>query len=126
VSKPSRAERVAREVQRELADLVRREVKDPRVGFVTITRVEVSADLREAKAYFMPLGDAADRDEVAAGLTAAAPFLQGRLGRQLRLRSTPRLTFAFDRGMENLHRVHDVLRELDEAKGADRDGGDEA
>jgi len=82
------------------------------VGLVTITRVELSADLREAKAYFMPLGDAQDREETQAGLTAAAKFLQGRLGRTLRLRSTPRLTFHFDRGMANMHRVHDVLQGL--------------
>lgn len=107
-----RADRVARLLLTELAELVRREVRDPRVSNVTITRVEVTDDLRNATAWFTPfggLGDEARIAELSAGLEKAAPFLQGRLGRNLRLRSTPRLKFLYDAGVDNLVRMHEVL-----------------
>ncbi len=112
---PRRADRVARELQKELADLVRREVKDPRVQAVTFTRVECSPDLRSAKVFFVPLGKVGQEQaarELGEGLRKAAPFLQGRIGRKLRLRSTPRLTFLYDSGVENLLRIHDLSSKL--------------
>jgi len=113
-----RADRVARLLLTELAQLVRREVRDPRVTNVTITRVTVTDDLRQATAWFTPLGGLGDEDrikELSAGLSKAAPFLQGRLGRNLRLRSTPRLRFLYDAGVDNLVRMHETLGALRDA-----------
>jgi len=79
---------------------------------VTVTRVELTDDLREARVFWVPLAAVESEErtaELSAGLKAAGPFLQRRIGRELKLRFTPRLRFAFDRGMENLVRVHDLL-----------------
>jgi len=83
-------------MQRVLADLISREVKDPRVGNVTITQVEVARDLATARIFFVPFAGAHDPDEVAQGLTRAGGFLRGAVGRELGLRHAPRLTFVFD------------------------------
>jgi ribosome-binding factor A len=110
-----RADRVARSLQDELSGLIRREVRDPRVGDVTITRVDLSGDLREATVWFTPLGgleDTARIKELEAGLKKAASFLQGKAGRALRLRSTPRLRFRYDTGVENLVHMHEVMQGL--------------
>lgn len=110
-----RADRVSREIQRELSRLIRTEVRDPRVCGVTITRVELTSDLRDAKAWWVPLAGIDDGqriEELSAGLSAAAPFLRRRVGDELKLRFVPGLQFHFDRGLENLVRVHDLLHDI--------------
>ena len=82
---------------------------------VTITRVELSGDLREATVWFTPLGRLEDEQriqELQAGLRKAASFLQGKAGRALRLRNTPRLRFRYDTGVENLVHMHEVMQGL--------------
>ena len=111
-----RADRVAREIQAELSRLAQRELKDPRVQEVTFTRVEVSEDLREARVFFVPLGAIGETDrigELQQGLRGAAAFLQRKLGRNLRLRFTPRLQFRYDVGVDNLVGIHDLMSGLD-------------
>jgi ribosome-binding factor A len=118
-----RADRVARLLHSELADLVRREVKDPRVENVTLTAVRVSDDLRDAQVLFTPLGglnDDARAETIEKGLSAAAPFLVAQLKKRLRLRSIPKLVFRRDRGLENLVRIHEVLDGM--KRGGDGDG----
>lgn len=83
---------------------------------VTVTRVELSGDLREATVWFTPLGALGDEQRIAeltAGLKKAAPFLQGRAGRALSLRNTPRLRFRYDSGVANLVHMHEVMATLD-------------
>lgn len=94
---------------------MRRELKDPRVGSVTFTGVDLSSDLREATVRFLPMGGADDVERVERlqqGLDAARSFLQGKVGRNLKLRFTPRFTFRFDKGVANLLDVHDLLEGL--------------
>ncbi len=114
----SRTLRVAEQIQRELADLVRLEVKDPRVGMVTLTDVEVSADYAHAKVFFTTLGD---DDQIAAattGLNHATGFLRHELGRRIKLRSIPQLHFVYD---ESVARGIRLSQLIDEALGvADR------
>ncbi len=95
-----RARRIAEQIQRELADLIRLEVKDPRVGMVTLTEVEVSRDLSHAKVYFTLLGDAERLAETAEGLARAAGFLRRELSHRLQLRIVPELHFAHDASVE--------------------------
>ncbi len=112
---PRRADRVAREVQRALSDLIRKSVKDPRVQSATVCRVELTDDLRSATVYVTRLGavgDEAASTELLEGLRRAAGFLQRQLGKELRLRNTPRLTFAYDAGLENLIQVSELLQDL--------------
>jgi ribosome-binding factor A len=98
-SKP-RHRRIEGELQRTLSELVSREVKDPRVGSVTITEVKVDADLSTARVFFTPFASKHAPEEVQAGLTSAGAFLRGEVGRRLRLRHAPRLEFVFDDSFE--------------------------
>lgn len=94
----SRTQRVADQMQRELAVLIQREVRDPRVGMITVTAAEVSRDLAHAKIFITLMGDASDED-IALNLVAlkdAAGFLRVQLGRVMKLRSIPQLHFHYD------------------------------
>ena len=92
----SRGQRLAEQIHRELAELIRRELKDPRVGMVTIGEVEVSSDLSHAKIYYTVLGDEAAQQNSQEGLARASGFLRSQLGKNLRTRVTPELHFVFD------------------------------
>lgn len=96
----ARRERIEGEVQRVLSALVAREVKDPRVGSVTITAVQLAPDLSVARIFFLPFGGRHTADEVREGLASAAGFLRGEVGRRLSLRHAPRLEFVIDRHFE--------------------------
>lgn len=111
----SRTLRVAEQIQRELADLIRLEVKDPRVGMVTLTDVEVTADYAHAKVFFTIFGDSNQIEEAAAGLTHAAGFLRHELGRRIKLRSIPQLHFTYDESIERGIRLSQLI---DQAVGA--------
>jgi ribosome-binding factor A len=89
----ARTQRIESEIQRVLAALIAREVKDPRVGNVTITAVSVAADKATAKIFFTPFASLNPPEQVRVGLTRAAGFLRGELGRRLGLRHAPRLVF---------------------------------
>jgi ribosome-binding factor A len=93
---PGRSLRVADQIQRDLAQLLQFEVKDPRVGLVTITGVEVTPDYSHAKVFFSTLADSAKIPEVEAGLNAARGFLRSSLGRKLGIHQTPDLHFVHD------------------------------
>ena len=83
-------------MQRVLAELIAREVKDPRVGNVTITAVSLAADMGVARVFFAPFASAHPEEEVQSGLTRAGGFLRGEVGRRLGLRHAPQLEFVFD------------------------------
>jgi len=101
----ARQQRIESELQRVVAELISREVKDPRVGMVTITAVQVASDMSVAKVLFVPFGGKNPSDEVATGLNRAAGFLRGEVGRRLGLRHAPRLEFVFDASIENALRL---------------------
>lgn len=88
------------------------ELKDPRIGFVTVTGVETSADLRHATVYVSVLGSERTRRATLAGLEAAHGVLQARLARELRLKRTPQLAFAYDRSVEEGVRMSKLIDEL--------------
>jgi ribosome-binding factor A len=88
------------------------ELKDPRVGFVTVTGVETSADLRHATVFVSVLGTETKREKTLAGLAAAHGVLQGRLARELRLKRTPQLTFEYDPTVERGVRMTQLIDEL--------------
>jgi len=109
-----RSRRIAEQIQRELADVIRLELKDPRVtGLITITDVEVSADQSHAKVFFTLLGDDEKRiEETRVGLTRAAGFLRTQLAQRLKLRTVPQLEFKYDASVE---RGVKLSRLIDEA-----------
>jgi ribosome-binding factor A len=114
-----RAQRIESEIQRVLAALITREVKDPRVGNVTVTAVSVAPDMGSARVFFTPFASLHSPDEVRAGLTRAAGFLRGALGRRLGLRHAPRLEFVFDESVEGAARLTHLI---DQAVAGDRAG----
>jgi ribosome-binding factor A len=114
-SKP-RQQRIESELQRVIAELVSREVKDPRVGMITVTGVQVAADMGAAKVLFVPFGGQHSPEEVQAGLNRAAGFLRGEVGRRLGLRHAPKLEFQFD---ESIERADRLTKLIDQAVKAD-------
>lgn len=112
----ARPVRVAEEFRKVLAEEVQR-LKDPRVGFVTITGVEVTPDLRRAVVYYTVLGEERDRRATAAGLRSAAPRLRSELGRQIRLKFLPELRFEEDEAVAHGDRVEELLRRIQEEEG---------
>jgi len=107
-----RPERVADLLRQELSQLLEREVKDPRVGFVTITRVGVTRDLQTARIGVTVLGDANQVEQSLAGLAAAQGFLRHQLARRLGLRHTPALLFELDERLESEQRIEELLRQI--------------
>jgi ribosome-binding factor A len=108
------AERMRRvdEAMREvLSDVLTHELKDPRVGFVTVTDVKTSPDLRHARVYVSVLGDAAAVEGSLEGLRSAHGFLQGRVGSELRLKNTPTLQFVHDDTAERAQRLERILQQ---------------
>ena len=117
----SRSIRVADQIQREIALLVARELADPRVGEVTVSGVDLSPDMRNAKVLVTP-GRETDGDASVDALNRVAGFLRSRLGRRVRMRRVPRLVFEHDRTLEQALRI-DAL--IDAAVAADRPAGSE-
>ncbi len=120
-----RIARLNEQLKRELTDLIRTQVRDPRVGLVTITGVDVARDLGSARIFVRELGGGDDLDESLAGLEAAAPFLRTALGRILRVRRIPELRFQADRSFEGARRIEAVLAEVLPEGEADDQGQDQ-
>lgn len=91
-------------------------LKDPRIGFVTVTAVETSSDLRHARVFVSVLGDASQREETLAGLASSHGFLQGRIADELRLKRTPTLEFVYDDSVDRGMRISELLDEEDGAR----------
>ena len=106
-----RMRRVDEAVREVLSDVLTHEVKDPRVGFVTVTDVKTSPDLSHARVYVSVLGDAEAGSASLEGLRSAQGFLQGRIGGELRLKHTPTLTFFHDDTAERAQRLERLMDE---------------
>ena len=118
-----RPARVGDQIRAELGELLAREVHDPGIGFLTLTRVTVTADLQQARVYYTTLGDDKARRDTARALGRATPFLRRQIGRRLRLRREPELTFFFDESIEGADRIERILRDLSSERA---EGGPEA
>jgi ribosome-binding factor A len=119
MSQGSRPDRVADQIRSELASLLAREVHDPGIGFVTLTRVQVTPDLQQARVRYTALGDEKTRAASARALERAAPFLRRQLGARLRLRRTPELRFIYDESIAGQDRIEQILNELRTGDGPD-------
>jgi ribosome-binding factor A len=116
----SRPDRVADQLRGELASLLAREVHDPGIGFVTLTRVQVSPDLQLARVFYTALGDEQARIATRRALERAAPFLRRQIGARLRLKRTPELTFVYDDSIAGQDRIEQILNELNVHKDDDQ------
>jgi ribosome-binding factor A len=112
MSQGSRPSRVGDQLRAEIADLLARDVHDPGIGFVTLTRVSVSPDLQQARVYYTALGDEKTRRGTARALERAAPFLRRQIGARLRLKRTPELRFMYDEAIAGQDRIEQLLGEI--------------
>src|ERR1700747_634732 len=127
----ARARKLADRISQIVAELLERRIKDPRLGFVTVTEARLTGDLREAKVYYTVLGADAERQESAAALRSATGIIRSEVGRLIGLRHTPSLEFIADALPQDAQRIDELVaavRERDEAlgrahEGAPRGGG---
>ena len=112
MSQGSRPSRVADQLRAELASILAREVHDPGIGFVTITRVQVTADLQHARVFYTALGDDRARRNSERALSRAIPFLRRQIASRLRLRRVPDLEFIYDASIAGQDRIEQLLRNL--------------
>jgi ribosome-binding factor A len=104
-----RSRRIAEQIQRELSEVIRVELKDPRIGMITLTDVEVTPDGAHAKVFFTVLGDSSRVSEAAAGLQHAAGYLRSQLARSLNVRVVPQLQFKYDPSVERGARLSQLI-----------------
>lgn len=119
-----RANRVGEQMKKELGDIIGRKIKDPRIGFVTVTDVEVSGDLQQAKVFISVLGDETQRENTLKGLAKAKGFIRTEIGQRIRLRKTPEIIFEFDESIDYGNRIETLLHEIkeeDKQKHSDRE-----
>ena len=125
MSQGSRPERVADQIRSEIALLLTREVHDPGMGFVTLTRVQLSPDLQVARVLYTVLGDEKAKSATARALERAAPFLRRQIGGRLRLRRAPELRFIYDDLIAGQDRIEQLLKDIHAAEGPDRSEPDD-
>lgn len=109
-------------MKREIADILMRKIKDPRIGFVTVTGVDVAQDLKNAKVFVSVYGG--DKEESLKGLKSATPFIRSELGKRIRMRSIPEILFRYDGTVEQGAHIMELLRSIEEGK-ENKDSSDE-
>jgi ribosome-binding factor A len=112
-----RTDRLDSQIRAELMELIQREMKDPRVGFATVTRVETAKDLGHARVWVSVYGPSEEREAAIAALRDATPWLRRKLAERLRIRHVPQLTLRHDDSIETGDRILRLLREIDEERG---------
>jgi ribosome-binding factor A len=110
-----RATRVGEQMKKELGEIIGRKIKDPRIGFVTVTDVEVTGDLQQAKVFISVLGDDEQRQNTLKGLAKAKGFIRSEIGQRIRLRKTPEITFEFDESVDYGNRIETLLADLNKS-----------
>jgi ribosome-binding factor A len=119
----SRSDRVAEQIQRELAELIRLELKDPRVRLVTLTDVEVTPDYAHAKVFYTSLAGAEHQQEIAAGLRRSSSFLRRELGRRIKIHHLPELHFVYDVSVERGTQLSQLIDQAVASSSTDDDSG---
>ncbi|PIE35863.1 ribosome-binding factor A [candidate division KSB3 bacterium] len=107
-----RADRVKHLLQEEMSRILQREIKDPRVKFVTVTDVKLTSDLRDAKVFISSLDPTTDREEMLNGLDRATGYIRGELGRRLKLKYVPHITFFADDSFDQQERILDLIDQI--------------
>ncbi len=109
----SRVEKVTQALKKEISNIIHEELKDPRVGFVTVTRLEMSRDLRWARIYYSVLGDSGEKENTKVALENASGFIRKQIGQRLKLRLVPEIVFKEDKSIE--YSIH-LQEEIDKLK----------
>ncbi|BBH20828.1 ribosome-binding factor A [Paenibacillus baekrokdamisoli] len=112
-----RVGRVGEQIKKELSQLIQTELKDPRIGFITVTGVELTNDLSQAKVYLSVLGTDEQKEETLKALARGTGFLRSELGKRIRFRHTPELIFKFDNSIEYGSRIESLISNINNDKG---------
>lgn len=110
----TRTNRVAEQMKKEIGEIINQKLKDPRIGFVTVTDLDLTNDLQHATVYVTVLGDKTEKEESLIGLTKASGFVRSEVGKRIRLRKVPEVVFQFDEAHEHGNRIESILRKLKE------------
>mgnify|MGYP001398705302 CR=1 FL=1 len=121
-----RAERVAELMKAELSEIIRRELKDPRIGFVSITRVKISRDMRHAKIFLSVLGSPEEQQATLEGMESAKGFLRSELAGRIRIHHMPELQFVLDDSLEYAAKIERQLAQIREQLQGETSGGEQA
>jgi ribosome-binding factor A len=116
-----RPNRVGEQMKKELGEIISRKIKDPRIGFVTVTDVQVTGDLQQAKVFISVLGDEEQRQNTLKGLAKAKGFIRSEIGQRIRLRKTPEIIFEFDESIDYGNRIESLLYEIQKDENDDQD-----
>jgi ribosome-binding factor A len=116
-----RIERLNEQIRREIADILQFDVKDPRIGFVTVTEARVAPDLSFARLYVRPMGDEKEQEAAFQGLRAAAPYIRRELGKRLKVRQIPELRFEADLALEHAMHIERLLSDIKKSETDDTD-----
>ena|SRR5690625_1318017 len=111
-----RVHRVGEQVKQELSQLFQRELKDPRIGFVTVTGVEMSGDLQQAQVFISVLGNQEQKDKTLQAIDAASGFIRSEIGKRVRLRHVPEFIFKMDESIEYGNRIERLIRDVNQDK----------
>ncbi|HJV46700.1 MAG TPA: 30S ribosome-binding factor RbfA [Bacillota bacterium] len=107
-----RVSRIGEQMKKELSQIIQREIKDPRIGFVTVTGVEVTGDLQQAKVFISVMGKEEQRENSMAALQKAKGFIRSELGKRIQLRHTPELIFKIDESIEYGSKIETLLNDI--------------
>ncbi|PLT34170.1 30S ribosome-binding factor RbfA [Bacillus sp. V5-8f] len=107
-----RANRVGEQMKKELTEIIGRKIKDPRIGFVTVTDVAVTGDLQQATVYISVLGDEEQKENTLKGLAKAKGFIRSEIGQRIRLRKTPEIAFEFDESIAYGNRIDTLIHQI--------------
>ena len=108
----ARADRVAELIKHEVSDIISRKLNDPRIGFTSVTTVDIGNDLQNAKIYVSIFGDQKQKNDTMAALVSATKYVRGELGHRLQLRDVPEITFKEDESIERGARVFEIINRL--------------
>lgn len=111
-----RTHRVGEQIKKEISHLFQFELKDPRIGFVTVTGVDMTGDLQQAEIFISVLGDDTEKEETLNAINKAAGFIRSEIGKKVRLRLTPELIFSLDQSVEYGSRIEQLLKEMNQDK----------
>ena len=118
----SRIDRVQEEMRHQVSLIVQRELRDPRIGFVTITRVEVTPDLKSARVYFTTIEEEKSFEDTVRGLRKAAGFVRKLLGERMRIKFIPEISFVYDESQTSTDRIDEIIEKIHKEKEEDERG----
>jgi ribosome-binding factor A len=119
-----RSERVQEALRQEISKIVQQEIKDSRIGFITITKVELTPDLRYAKVFFSILGETKDKHLALKGLNSAKGYIKGLIADRIKLRFIPELTFKIDESLAYTQDIYNLLEQIKKRKAIENEGSD--